>query len=234
MLVYRLCKSAYYVSDPLSAEGARRAGGRWNPKGYPILYTSATPELALLEVVAHLNPSFVPAFHLLVLDVPDSYRLIEPVSLPPDWRESQPNESLATFLIDWLKQPDMLTVSVPSAIVSRSHNYLIHTLHPDFALVNVVESEPFPIDPRVVKGMKNVYNGLTRKQSGVSPLYTFFILHSYYPPRTAQTIRRCAAGGRCAAGRCPSGSVRALRRAYGRTRRVGPGFSGSCTSSRTG
>jgi RES domain-containing protein len=70
MLVYRLYKSSY-IADPLSAEGARRAGGRWNPKGYPILYTSATPELALLEVVAHLNPTFIPKFHLLVLDVPD-------------------------------------------------------------------------------------------------------------------------------------------------------------------
>ena len=45
MLVYRLCKSTY-IADPLSAEGARRVGGRWNPKGFPILYTSATPELA--------------------------------------------------------------------------------------------------------------------------------------------------------------------------------------------
>lgn len=55
MLVYRLYKSTY-IRDPLSAEGARRAGGRWNPKGIPILYTSATPELALLEIIAHLNP----------------------------------------------------------------------------------------------------------------------------------------------------------------------------------
>lgn len=152
MLVYRLYKSTY-IADPLSAEGARRAGGRWNPKGYPILYTSATPELALLEVVAHLNPTFIPAFHLLVLDIPDTYRRILPDELPANWQIEQPIDSLAYHLIDWLRTPDTLTVSVPSAIVSRSRNYLIHTLHPAFSdEVKIVENEPFQLDKRVIKG----------------------------------------------------------------------------------
>ncbi|GAB2553510.1 hypothetical protein GCM10027190_00010 [Spirosoma areae] len=56
-------------------------------------------------------------------------------------------------MLDWLKQPDVLTVSVPSAIVSRSRNYLLHTLHPGFAdAVKVVENEPFPVDTRLLKG----------------------------------------------------------------------------------
>ena len=64
--------------QPLSAEGAHRAGGRWNRKGYPILYTSATPEFALLEIVAHLNPLYLPTFYLLVLDIPEitSFRFV--------------------------------------------------------------------------------------------------------------------------------------------------------------
>jgi len=152
MLVYRLYKSTY-IADPLSAEGARRAGGRWNPKGFPILYTSATPELALLEVVAHLNPSFIPDVHLLVLDIPNDYRAVLETDLPPNWQDEQPGETLPAYLSDWLKQPDILTVSVPSAIVSRSRNYLLHTLHPDFSgQVRIVENEPFRIDVRVIKG----------------------------------------------------------------------------------
>lgn len=88
MLVYRLYKSIS-IADPLSAKGARRAGGRWTPKGFgsgrpPILYTSATPELALLEVVAHLNPSFIPNFYLLVLDIPEEYRVVSITELPPN------------------------------------------------------------------------------------------------------------------------------------------------------
>ena len=152
MLVYRLYKSTY-IAEPLSAEGARRAGGRWNPKGYPILYASATPELALLEIVVHLNPQFIPRFHLLVLDIPDSFRAVSIVDLPENWQDEQPSESLACRLIDWLRQPDILTVSVPSAIVTRSQNFLLHTLHPDFtSKVRIIENAPFQIDSRIVKG----------------------------------------------------------------------------------
>lgn len=152
MLVYRLYKSTY-IAEPLSAEGARRAGGRWNPKGFPILYTSATPELALLEVVAHLNPSFIPSFNLLVLDVPEEYRAVSLTDLPKNWQDEQPDNALPFYLVDWLNQPDVLTVSVPSAIVSRSRNYLLHTLHPDFSDgVKIMENEPFRIDVRVIKG----------------------------------------------------------------------------------
>jgi RES domain-containing protein len=152
MLVYRLYKSTY-IAEPLSAEGARRAGGRWNPKGFPILYTSATPELALLEVVAHLNPNFIPSFHLLVLDIPEAYRAVSLTELPTDWPDEQADDARPPYLADWLKQPDGLTVSVPSAIVSRSRNYLLHTLHPDFRNgVKIIENVPFRIDVRVIKG----------------------------------------------------------------------------------
>ena len=151
MLVYRLYKSAY-ITEPLSAEGARRAGGRWNPKGYPILYTSATPELALLETVAHLNPLYLPSFYLLVLDIPDPHHLVRLADLPPNWQDEQQNEVLQAYLWDWLNQPDTLCVSVPSAIVDRSRNYLLHTLHPSFKdAVKIVENVPFPVDGRLLK-----------------------------------------------------------------------------------
>ena len=150
MLVYWLYKSAY-ITEPLSAEGARRAGGRWNPKGYPILYTSATPELALLEIVAHLNPAFIPSFHLLVLDIPDPHQVISLVDLPTDWQDEAHYETLQTYLSDWLDHPDILTISVPSAIVSRSRNYLLHTFHPDFSgQVKIIENAPFIIDHRLL------------------------------------------------------------------------------------
>lgn len=158
MLVYRLYKSAY-IADPLSAEGARRAGGRWNPKGFgngrpPILYTSATPELALLEVIAHLNPTFIPSFHLLVLDVPDPIQTISLAQLPADWRDDDQYEPLQTYLSGWLTQPDGLCVGVPSSIVPRSTNYLLHTLYAGFNnQVKIVENEAFDIDSRLYGGL---------------------------------------------------------------------------------
>lgn len=38
-----------YATDPLSGEGARLYGGRFNPKGMAALYTSLTPETAIKE-----------------------------------------------------------------------------------------------------------------------------------------------------------------------------------------
>lgn len=47
-----------YARDPLSGEGARRYGGRFNPKGVPALYTSLTTMTALHEghQVGRLQP----------------------------------------------------------------------------------------------------------------------------------------------------------------------------------
>ena len=150
MLVYRLYKSSY-IAEPLSAEGSRRAGGRWNPKGAPILYTSATPELALLEVMVHLNPVFVPSFHLLVLDIPERVKVVSLTDLPTNWRSDEQYERLQTHLFDWLANPDTLTVSVPSSVVTRSRNYLLHTLHSTFKeAVKIVENEPFTFDFRLL------------------------------------------------------------------------------------
>jgi RES domain-containing protein len=149
MLVYRLYKSEY-ISDPLSGEGARKAGGRWNPKGYPILYTAATPELALVEVLVHLNPKKMPRFHLLVLEITGYINATTVAQLPKDWQSDEQYEILQTYLSDWLTQPDSVAVSVPSAIITRSNNYLLHTLFPGFREeVKIIENEPFLIDPRL-------------------------------------------------------------------------------------
>jgi RES domain-containing protein len=73
VVVYRLVKERF-LNTPLSAEGARRYGGRWNPVGVGILYTSASPELALLEQLVHL-PALpyedLPKLFLLTLALPE-------------------------------------------------------------------------------------------------------------------------------------------------------------------
>lgn len=153
MLVHRILKSKY-AHEPLSAEGAQRAGGRWNPKGFPILYTSATPELALLEVIAHFEPSYIPNYNLLVLSIPDPKRQLNADDLPPSWRTDTPyDKTTQYFLLDWLRTPDLLAIGVPSAIVERSTNYLIHMQYPSFMNdIQVVENNPFKIDLRLVRG----------------------------------------------------------------------------------
>ena len=51
--VYRSCTPRFATrSDLFSGEGSRRHGGRWNPKGVAVVYTSLTLETALAETLA--------------------------------------------------------------------------------------------------------------------------------------------------------------------------------------
>lgn len=149
--VYRLVKERF-IETPLSAEGARRWGGRWNPKGIGILYTSATPELALLEQLVHL-PTLryddLPRLFLLTLALPNEPRIIPSDTLPLNWRDEASFTGNHRLLANWLSTPDVLAVGVPSAVVAESLNYLLHPFHSSFSQIQVMESKPFPIDSRL-------------------------------------------------------------------------------------
>ncbi|HEX4230462.1 MAG TPA: RES domain-containing protein [Bryobacteraceae bacterium] len=47
--VFRLCSKRYPAND---GKGAALKGGRWNPAGTAVIYSSATASLAALEVLA--------------------------------------------------------------------------------------------------------------------------------------------------------------------------------------
>ena len=73
---------------PLDGEGARRASGRWNPRGVPMVYTSAHLSLAVLEKLVHVDFDTFPADVVsLEIEVPDdvAVRAIELASLPKGW-----------------------------------------------------------------------------------------------------------------------------------------------------
>lgn len=153
MLVYRLQQSKYAHSreEILSGEGARRFGGRWNPKGLAVIYTSATPELAHTEFMIHFRNLTPPSCHLITLQIPDdSILILQKEDLPDDWRSK--NEPISTKIIGekWIKEGKFLTFRVPSAIVPMSFNYLINTKHPAIEDVNIIHSEPFIFDERFI------------------------------------------------------------------------------------
>ena len=53
--VWRITTAAY-ARSAFSGEGARLYGGRWNPKGVPMVYTAATQSLAILEMLVQDQP----------------------------------------------------------------------------------------------------------------------------------------------------------------------------------
>lgn len=156
MDVYRINKEPYHT-DPLSVIGSHRHGGRWNPKGVGILYTSRTPELALLETLVHLPPLMFPELPQLWLstlrlpaDASDTIFWLDPARLSPYWKSGTLTET-QPILTEWLSDPFCLAIAVPSAILEVSYNVLLHPQHPAFTQVELVSQAPIPLDRRLVE-----------------------------------------------------------------------------------
>ncbi|MGH7535750.1 MAG: RES family NAD+ phosphorylase, partial [Gemmatimonadales bacterium] len=86
MRVWRLARAVHRALD---GKGARRAGGRWNSPGVPVVYTSGTLSLAVLELLVHTDRDLVPgdlrAFEIEVGSVTPS--ILDVARLPADWRD---------------------------------------------------------------------------------------------------------------------------------------------------
>jgi RES domain-containing protein len=155
-LVYRIQKRQF-VDSVLTGEGARLNGGRWNPLGVPLLYTSTTPELALLETLVHLNGTPIrdlPPFVLLTIELPDSVEVIGEDDLPMDWDQVRFPTTLPFFLVPRLTPAHpTLAFSIPSIILrnSPSRNILINPVHPLISQVNVLNVSTHEFDERLQK-----------------------------------------------------------------------------------
>ena len=155
-LVYRIQKRQF-VDSVLAGEGARLNGGRWNPLGTPLIYTSTTPELALLETLVHLDGTPVrdlPPFVRLTIELPDSIEEIDPETLPTGWDQIKFPADLPFFLLPKLRPTyPVLAFSVPSIILksSPSRNLLINPLHPLMSQAKILEVIPHEFDERLYK-----------------------------------------------------------------------------------
>jgi RES domain-containing protein len=173
MDIFRLLKTkhAQEKKDILSGEGSRLFGSRWNPIGVPLICTSATPELALLEVLAHLNGTSLqdlPPYSIITISIPDEFiHKIAIENLPEGWRSYQNYEITQKSTENWLKEQKSLVLQVPSAIVPMSYNFLINPQHSDIEKVNVIHSEVFIFDERyLIKSPVNFMSSLFNEMTG--------------------------------------------------------------------
>ena len=135
MIVWRVT-AAGRESSALSGEGSRLNGGRWNPKGFPVVYTAPSIALGALEIVVHAGLVTVP-YVAIELDVPDD--LIVPLSMtgaPPDW--ARRDEWCRAQGRLWVESGTHLGMAVPSAVLGDElpeWNLVLNVNHPDFAKV---------------------------------------------------------------------------------------------------
>ncbi|MDO3376533.1 RES family NAD+ phosphorylase [Geoalkalibacter halelectricus] len=146
MQAFRITR-AQYASD-LSGEGAALFGGRWNPRGLPLLYCANSTALAALEVFVHIDPALgLPKLSRVVVEVPDEWVEDTAPIFFADERQSQRHGAA------WLQAGAGLCFKALSATLpacaTDSFNLLVNPSHPEFSQVKLLDISPFEFDPRL-------------------------------------------------------------------------------------
>src|SRR5437868_10376311 len=99
MFAWRLASGRY---SPLTGEGARLVGGRWNSPGHPLVYASESLALCLAECLVHVTgalPQNYTSFKIFFPD--DSVEELSLAGLKTGW-ERGPAQTRALG-DEWLK-----------------------------------------------------------------------------------------------------------------------------------
>jgi len=156
--VFRL-QNPKHNNNTLSGQGALKLGGRWNAPGTPLIYTSTSISLAILETRVHyqgLPVDLHPPMNIVVLELPeDSVYEFTAYDLPVGWDAVPIEPCSQQFLKSWLQPGNRLACSVPSVINPYERNILINPLHPDITRVVIEQFNPFVFDKRLYNELKS-------------------------------------------------------------------------------
>lgn len=150
---WRLDREIYKESWD-SGIGAQKLGGRWNPPGRNVVYASADPSTAILEVAVHAGfdtldtvPHVLTCFEVLDQSL---IKVVQPEDVPnPVWLTSaaaSPNQQKFTDAM-LAEHPFLL---LPSAVTRHSWNLLISCELAE-GKYRLVSQERFGLDARLVK-----------------------------------------------------------------------------------
>lgn len=146
--------TARFAATAFSGEGARLFGGRWNPKGFGMVYTAESRALALLEMMVQDAPLRA-RYVLIPAQLPDtlSVTFVDVADLAQDWRQLDRRDALQRIGRDWLAQGRSAVLAVPSAVLPAERNYLLNPRHPDFARIIMGEPEALETDLRLMRNL---------------------------------------------------------------------------------
>lgn len=139
-----------YQAQDLTGTGAKNTGGRWNPAGMAVTYTSQNIALAVHETIVHLRSGGLPLNRYLVrIDVPDDFWNARQVLSPPVGWDAQPVGMTSVHAGEvWLKGKGSALLVVPSVIVPEESNILINPLHADAAAITATALRMWHYDAR--------------------------------------------------------------------------------------
>ena len=123
-----------YPATDMSGGGAAQKPGRWNGDQEPIIYSSQSISLAVLETAAHIEDAGLPLNRYLIeFNVPDhiwaSREVANPKKLPLTWAAIPAGRASVKFGSDWLSSLRSTILVVPSVIVPEESVVLINPRH---------------------------------------------------------------------------------------------------------
>jgi RES domain-containing protein len=144
---------AHIADRAFSGEGARRYGGRWNNKGFALVYTSSSISLAILEILVHI-PIYAILEEYVYIPVEFDQKLstvLNPDELPDLWNNDPSPQVIKQIGDTWVESQESVIIEVPSAIVTAEKNFLINPAHPDFSKLKIGNPTKLEFDPRLIK-----------------------------------------------------------------------------------
>lgn len=153
MFVYRISRKSY-IND-LSGIGAGLYGGRWNPKGVNMVYTSSSIALASLEYLVH-NYHLLSTADICLVKIeianPSPILIYQSAELPENWNlQLGPQYATQQIGRDFILEGIDYVLKVPSAVVPGEFNLLLNPYHSRHAQTKIVEIiDPFIFDKRIL------------------------------------------------------------------------------------
>lgn len=149
MIVWRMT-TARHAGTAFTGEGARLYGGRWNPKGVPMVYTASTQSLATLELLVQ-DGNLLANYVMIPVSIPPRLKIerVYPDDLPEFWRDPESREHLQQIGADWAKRRSSAVLAVPSAVIPMETNYLLNPLHQSFPKLKIGDAKAFETDLRL-------------------------------------------------------------------------------------
>jgi len=137
--------------DPLDGHGAALYPGRWNRPGVPLVYTSQSPELAMLELLTKVTPATFGVRMAVEIELPADARVEDATSKVLETLLRGAEQDLRELGSSWAVAGRSLALAVPSAVMPLSRNYLLNPAHPQAKALRVVRQVPVSVDPRLLR-----------------------------------------------------------------------------------
>ncbi len=153
-MIWRIAADAPdYQSYDLTGRGAELTGGRWNRRGTPLVYASASRALACLETVVHLGARSLPLNRYLVEVVVPAGEWESRIIFDPNGNVGWDAEPVGMVSLDWgtawANGARTLLAEVPSVVVPEESNVLINPRHPAAASLHARKIRRWTYDARL-------------------------------------------------------------------------------------